>query len=73
LVPEAGGWKILLDSLPDAKELTNSIASTGGFGITHTGRVERSDGQPFARSEAEVALTMLAEFFSFLCGFCKTL
>ena len=62
---EAEGWKITLDQLETTSEIVQSLNAQGGFGITHVGKLERSDGQVFTEKEALVFLQIFTDFLSF--------
>lgn len=66
---EAEGWKITLDQLETTSEIVQSLNAQGGFGITHVGKLERSDGQVFTEKEALVFLQIFTDFLSFTRGF----
>ncbi len=68
VVCEGGGWRVLLDSLKHAKHLEARLKTTGGFVITHVGRLERIDGSAFSGDHASDILEKLSFFFSFARG-----
>ena len=64
IVLEANGWKTTLDLIAGARDNIKRLKETGGFAITHAGRVERVDGTTFSISEAQDAISFLHVFFS---------
>lgn len=65
---EAGGWTIHLDTLRDFKNLNDGLKAKGGYAITHVGRFQRSDSQPFSTDEAKDMIETLYHFLSFCRG-----
>lgn len=67
---EADGWKITLDAIQDQNsKLQKGLIATGGYGITHTGLIERIDKSTFRSNDLKVLLEDLFWFFSFCRGF----
>ncbi|MBN9519261.1 hypothetical protein J0H58_12185 [bacterium] len=64
----AGGWTVTLDQLPDYKERVETLNAASGFAVTHAGRLERDDGQPFRASDARPILDALGWYVSFCTG-----
>lgn len=69
LVAVAGPWKITLDAIGEWQkdEARRNLRASGGYAITHVGRMEREDGQPFAGTEVTAPL----ENFGWLLSFCR--
>lgn len=67
-VLENAGWRVVLQTLPTAGELLKELRVTGGYAITHVGRIERTDGRHFSISQAESALRDIHLFLSFARG-----
>ncbi len=72
-VMEGDGWRVTLDGLPrdgDMREESfgSQIKRAGGFGITHVGRIERSDGSEFSATDAGQLDEALSWFLSFCRG-----
>lgn len=65
---EADGWRVLLDAVADHRDLWAKLSNTGGFALTHVGRIERADGSPFNPEALEEPLTALYWCFTFLFG-----
>jgi hypothetical protein len=65
---EHAGWRIELQTLPEARELIKQLRIEGGFAITHVGRLRRKDGSSFYISRAEEVLRDLHQFLSFARG-----
>lgn len=61
-------WRVTLDQVTRADELRRALAADGGFGITHVGRIERSDGRPFSTRKAADLLKAAYYFISFCRG-----
>ncbi len=68
VVFEGGGWRVTLQSVEGLKQLHEQVQRESGFGITHVGRAERVDGEPFSRVEAHQLLHALHSFLSFVRG-----
>ncbi len=65
---EHAGWRIELQTLPEAGELIKQLRTEGGFAITHVGRLTRKNGSSFWISQAEAVLHDLHQFLSFARG-----
>lgn len=65
---EHAGWQIELQTLPEAGSLVKDLEATGGFAITHVGRLTRKNGNSFWISKAESVLHDLHQFLSFARG-----
>lgn len=52
------GWDVSLDGRSDDTEA--DVGRTGGYAVTHVGRLRRRDGGPFRQAEALDALRLLA-------------
>ena len=50
------GWRVTIDNRSGLNEITAELDRTGGYAITHAGRLEREDGQPFSRGQAREML-----------------
>jgi hypothetical protein len=68
VVLNAGGWRVTLDAVRDARQLEKQVEAAGGYAITHTGRAERLGATPFDRAMAHDLLDRLHFFLSFLQG-----
>lgn len=67
---EADGWKVTLDAIQDRdSKLQHELKATGGYGITHTGLIERTDNSAFRSDDLKDLLDDLFWFFSFCRGF----
>jgi hypothetical protein len=69
---EAEGWRITLDAVRDIdkdNKLLDELNASGGFGITHTGLIQRIDKSEFQVQELEDLIKDLFWFFSFCRGF----
>jgi hypothetical protein len=66
---EADGWKITIDQLKTTKYSVRRLKATGGYAITHVGKLERVDGEIFTQEESSDILRALADFLSFFKGF----
>lgn len=67
-VIEAGEWRITLDKIEEFSQTFEELEATGGFAITHVGKLERSDGNQFHPKEAEVLFEALFRYLSFCRG-----
>jgi len=65
----AEGWSIILDGVPARESVEDELEATGGYGITHTGWIERTDKSSFRANELDGLLDDLFWFFSFCRGF----
>jgi len=62
-------WKVTVESLLHTKERIDFLKSKGGYGITHVGKIERTDAKHFTYRAAEEIIESLFYFFSFARGF----
>lgn len=64
-----GDWRVTLDGLHRArKQFEETLIDVGGYGLTHVGLLERTDGAEFSSTSASDTLRMLFDFFSFCRG-----
>lgn len=68
IVLETEAWKITIDQNKNTSELEQELKSQGGFAITHAGKLERLDREPFLASESSSILEALSDFLSFVRG-----
>ncbi|MDL5055707.1 hypothetical protein QQ056_19445 [Oscillatoria laete-virens NRMC-F 0139] len=61
-------WKITIDSLCNENELQRKLKALGGYAITHTGRIHKSDEACFSFSEAHEILNALQQYITFCRG-----
>ncbi|NJM00762.1 MAG: hypothetical protein HC924_19260 [Synechococcaceae cyanobacterium SM2_3_2] len=62
-------WLITIDKTKEFKGLDKSIRESGGYAITHVGKIEKKDGTQFSIDKADDLLNCLHYFFSFVrCG-----
>lgn len=67
-----GPWQIDITAVPNLNETTTELERDGGYAITHTGIVARSDRKTFTVAEVEPLLEALRLFLSFARGaFCS--
>jgi hypothetical protein len=64
----AHGWSFILDQLADHEDITKGLERQGGYAITHTCSLRRSNGVPFGYGEARPALSGLAFLFALVRG-----
>lgn len=67
----SGDWKISIDSvrgLDGQDGLASRLRRTGGYGITHAGMIERTDGNQFDPSTAQPILEDLGMMLTFARG-----
>jgi len=62
-----GEWDVVLQSIPDAPR-AGDLKDPAGFGLTHVGRLERADAEPFCFRDAEEALNGLYWMLAFCNG-----
>jgi hypothetical protein len=63
-----GGWLLEMDSLNPALGQLDRLRHLGGYGVTHTVDLSRSDGSPFSAEEATEALDAVRSAFSLILG-----
>ena len=63
----SGDWAIEIDEI-DRERGSKELKESGGFGMTHVGRISRRDGQPFLTKDAANCLESLSSFLSFCNG-----
>jgi hypothetical protein len=63
---EGGGWTIMMDRVPGTRSLHDELRDNGGFGLTHTARVQRTSGATFTAAE----LNTFVELFTYFCWLC---
>ena len=68
LVLSAAGWRVTIDSRPGLDKIASELDRTGGYALTHVGRLEREDGHPFTRVDAREMLKAIYWFSSFVTG-----
>ena len=61
-------WLVKIEPVPNLIELERILRSNSGYAVTHTGIVEREDGQGFTQEEAQALLNGLDNFLSFICS-----
>jgi hypothetical protein len=66
---EADGWRVTIDQLENYSNLRDILKRQSGYAVTHVGRLERVDGQPFPKIGADDLWQLLFYFFSFTRGF----
>ncbi|TGE23533.1 hypothetical protein [Hymenobacter metallicola] len=65
---KAAGWVVTLDNLAETKTLAEELRETGGYAITHTGKLEREDEALFTLEEAQAFMECINFFLSFVAG-----
>jgi len=65
---QSDGWHIEIQELPETNALTERLQVSGGYGITHVGRLSRQDAKPFPIPDAETLLQNLYLYLSFARG-----
>lgn len=63
-----GGWQIEITSVPDLEESLKILRKDGGYAITHTGTIIRSNNEAFFVEEIESLLQGMRAFLSFFRG-----
>ncbi len=64
----ADPWLIEITAAPNLSEVKQELDTTGGYGITHSGTIERTDGADFSTADVERLLHGLSLFLSFARG-----
>ena len=64
----ADPWLIEITAAPNLPDVKQELDETGGYGITHTGAVKRTDGADFSAADVEKLLDGLTLFLSFARG-----
>ena len=65
---QAEPWTVCIAPVSDLRELEPILRTNQGYGVTHEGFLERSDGAEFSIEQATEVLNGLNHFLSFLCG-----
>ena len=65
---QASSWVVRIDPAPNLGQLEKELKSNGGFGVTNTGTIQRTDGKEFLASEVQNFIRGIDQFLSFLCG-----
>jgi hypothetical protein len=65
---EAEGWSISVSPLQNFNNTSEQLKLTKGFALTHTGTLERSDGNTFSSQQAKEMLRILFYILSFARG-----
>jgi hypothetical protein len=63
-----GDWVIAIDPVSDHRAIYDAVTDSGGFGITHVGRLGTVSGREFAHDEVSNILHALWRFLSFAQG-----
>jgi glutamyl-tRNA synthetase len=66
---EAGGWRLIVDSIQGARKKSQKLSDMSAFIASHCVQVERSDASTFAAVDLSPLLHGLQMFFSFARGF----
>ena len=65
---QADPWLVEITAAPNLSEVKKALAATGGYGITHSGTIKRTDGADFSAADVERLLHGLSLFLSFARG-----
>jgi len=68
LTLEADDWRITVDRVFSAPKQREEVQQTGGWAVTHVGRIEKTSGETFNVKAARNVLKGLTLFFSFARG-----
>lgn len=68
VILECETWRVSISSFVSTPSIVKKLKASCGYGITHAGRIERSDGQVFSSSDAQEALWGVQSFLSFAAG-----
>lgn len=69
LILEADGWKITVDQIRSTQKHVRALKASGGYSVTHVGKLERESGEVFSVETGKLALEALSDFLSFVQGF----
>ncbi len=61
-------WSITITATPNLSKKLGTLKKDGGYALTHTGIIERSDGRTFSVEDVENLLSGLRLFLSFVRG-----
>jgi|GEM_PF-4259643 len=61
-------WSIDIDKTHNSKSLQKELKRTGGFALTHTGKIKNIENDTFGKQKAKEVLEMLHFFLSFCKG-----
>lgn len=64
----AGNWKVTIDARREHRAIVETLKRDGGYGFTHVGCVERTDGMAFTVPEARNMLWAIQGLLSFARG-----
>jgi hypothetical protein len=67
-VMEAGEWRITIDKIENYRKIFDNLKETGGFAITHVGKLERLDGGRFSGNKSAKLFEALFRYLSFCRG-----
>ena len=68
---QAPPWEIDITAVPNLREAVKTLKANGGYAVTHTGTIKRSDGGSFSVPDVQSLLEGLRLFLSFARGaFC---
>lgn len=65
---QAEPWTVCIAPVSNLRELEPILRTNEGYGVTHEGFLERSDGAEFSIEQATEVLNGLNHFLSFVCG-----
>ena len=65
---ESDGWRFAIEAIPGLSEHLKILRRDNGYGVTHTGIIQRCDGETFCVKEVEHILRGLRAFLSFARG-----
>jgi hypothetical protein len=65
---QAGDWRITLDKNQGGSPFFEELKATGGYAITHVGKLERIDGGAFSADDVDTVREALYRYLSFCSG-----
>ncbi len=65
---QADPWTVDITAAPNLSDVKKELAATGGYGVTHSGTIRRTDGNVFIASDVKQLLGGLSLFLSFARG-----
>jgi hypothetical protein len=65
---EVGAWRATIEKVQYSKPLFDELKSTGGFAITHIGRLEKHDRRTFSAKNSKKIFEAISVYMSFCRG-----
>lgn len=65
---KAGPWQVEIKPRPELSEIKKVLQAESGYGLTHEGILQRTDGESFTTEKADKFLDVFYQFLSFVRG-----